>query len=395
MDSRNHFSMDTIARAHAPAQEHDRILAWLLHVPSPPLPSPSCASAPPPIQGRLKRKRAPSPPPSLPIPTPPTSRTSTHMPQTPRKSAKRPARFLEPDDEVLHDEPEEPTPRPPRSTHVPLLDTAQSASESTNTSQSLSTGGRSKSGSPRKRLRNLAYREDGLECLNIPIASAFSPAPISRHPFPEALRDTVHVFNCIDNCISILPHTPGHQIQTTATMHGILIPSSAVAPVAAQGSNLVYHGFGPTPSLEDAMDVVRWAAELQETAADEAAWNCFVHARLLCLALYPQGRRQPGLIGVTQCTSARITKAYLETLGGSPIAEKKVDFCFHVDPLYDDEGDQTQQVARLAVRLPLESINHTDHDALAGRPISVSIETKKPDAGTTGEAPLQVSRQPT
>ena len=48
-----------------------------------------------------------------------------------------------------------------------------------------------------------------------------------------------------------------------------------------------------------------------------------------------------------------------------------------------------QRIDALRASLPLSSINHTDYEALANRPVSVSIETKRV-GGNTAEAELQM-----
>lgn len=78
---------------------------------------------------------------------------------------------------------------------------------------------------------------------------------------------------------------------------------------------------------------------------------------------------------------------------GPPFEEKRVDFCLHMKPSQDAEGDKTAYVACLAAKLNWpKSINHTNYSALSDRPIAVCINTKNYNAsyGTT-EAAYQVS----
>lgn len=263
----------------------------------------------------------------------------------------------------------------------------------TNTTTTTSQGRKFKTDLPPKQLCNMAVREDGIICTCFPTDAALT----SRYPLPALLHTTLQTFRRIDSSVAIIPYTAGQQILKSATQQDIILPPSAIAPPdnsdASPAYYTPYHNLGPTLSLDDAADLARWAAELSATGADEGAWNSFVHARLLALALYPGGRLQHGLVGITQCTTAAIIKEYFKSsTSGVAVSEKSVDFCLHVDPYFDekDGGAIAEGIDRLALSLPLNSINHTDHDALATRPIAASIKTKKTDGEKAVDAPLQI-----
>lgn len=358
-----------MARLMAHCEADRRILSWLETVQE----STTC-------HYEKKRKRTPSITPSenVQVVTPPhTRRTARSMSHTPKKQLKRPAGPNADDDIDL-------TPRP-----VPGTMADDSTTEST-----TSRGANSRTGSPRKRLCYMAIREDGIICVSFPSGSAAA----SRYPLPDPLRIILQTFRRIDSSVAIIPHTAGQRILENAIQQDLILPPSSIAPPDdAKGppthpARPTYHGLGPTPSLDDTVDLARWATELSATGADEGPWNAFVHARIFALALYPAGRLQHGLVGITHCTSAAVIKEYLESARGAAISEKKVDFCLHVDPYYDEKngGDIADSIDKLALTLPLNSINHTDHEALATRPIVVSIETKKPDAEKAADAQLQI-----
>lgn len=315
-------------------------------------------------------------------------------PETPhghRRPEKR--RDVTGDSDELHDTDATPRPPPPPPQAMSISVSLSNATNSETTS-TTSSRGRAGGGSPRKRLRNLANREDGIARQPFPLSS--SSRRLLTHPFPDELCHVLDTMIRINNSEAILPAHPGGQILADAASQGIYIPRHAVGSDSdATNTPPSYCGLGPTtPSLDAVVDIVSWAAELQVTGADEPAWNALVHARLLCLALYPHARPRRQLVGLTPCTTAGIIREYVSLAAG----DKKVDFCLHIDPSADDDGvdndkDRSTAAARIERRLltlPLNSINHTDYDPLAGRPIAVSIETKRPDADRAADAQLQV-----
>ena len=97
-------------------------------------------------------------------------------------------------------------------------------------------------------------------------------------------------------------------------------------------------------------------------------------------------------------TTAGLIRGYIPPQGPG----KKVDFVLHLDPEAFSSGaahgnaeqlmagEAAKRINELRLRdMPLGSINHTDYEALNGRPIAVSIETKR--AGVSDvEAGLQI-----
>ena len=83
-------------------------------------------------------------------------------------------------------------------------------------------------------------------------------------------------------------------------------------------------------------------------------------------------------------TTAPIIRDYLPPR----TAEKRVDFCFFVDPSFDPSYKQRIEI--LVKSLPEMSISHTSYGPLRVRPTTVSLETKRPGNDFDG-AILQIS----
>ncbi|KAK7729660.1 hypothetical protein SLS53_009231 [Cytospora paraplurivora] len=311
------------------------------------------------------------------------------------------------------------TPRAPVSFHPPSARPARprpsstwSASASASTSTSTTGEGNSKStGSPRKKLRNLGIRDDGIE------ARAFRPGD------PDLPRELVDIWARMVQAskgVGVISPTQKDKIEEMAhsSLGGIMLPQQMQYMYALSCDER--DQLGPTPSIDDAMDLVNWAIECQDRNAEEAAWNSSIHSRLLSLALYKDGRfRSDCLVGFSQwqvehpptsyppsgfamftlltfprlllvlfSTSATIIPQYTT----ANVATKKVDFCLHLNPRNDPvAGDAAaQQVSILRRTLPCNSISHTDLDELSLRPITASIETKRLDGARPGESHLQI-----
>ncbi|PSR81477.1 hypothetical protein BD289DRAFT_484378 [Coniella lustricola] len=140
----------------------------------------------------------------------------------------------------------------------------------------------------------------------------------------------------------------------------------------------------------DVEQVLFWASELSGTGAEEAAWHSAVYHQLLKLSIYKDGRPRKDLVGFSQCTSAATVPQYRT----SDTPTKKVDFCIHIDPEFDLGTQHNAAAARvraLCQTLSQQTINATDCEPLCGRPIAVSLESKKPDAGKSADAQLQIA----
>ncbi|KAF4416070.1 methyltransferase type 11 [Fusarium austroafricanum] len=114
---------------------------------------------------------------------------------------------------------------------------------------------------------------------------------------------------------------------------------------------------------------------------DEGVWNAEVHQPLLDMVL-----RRPGssnLVDFTLCTTAPIIREYLP----SHTQEKRVDFCFYIEPNFD--STYKPRIEIFSNSLPEMSVNHTSYRPLRTCPTTVSIETKRPGTDFDG-AILQI-----
>lgn len=188
------------------------------------------------------------------------------------------------------------TPRAPVSLTQPSEQSWSASASTTSTSNSTTGEGGSKSrGSPKKKLRNLGIRDDGIE------ARAFR----SGHPdLPDELVGIWTMMVQTNKGIGVISPTQKDKIEEVASKPnqgagGLLAPQQMqymYSPSIIERDHL-----GPTPSIDDALDIVNWAIECQDRNAEEAAWNSHIHSRLLSLALYKDGRfRNDSLIGFSQ-----------------------------------------------------------------------------------------------
>lgn len=87
--------------------------------------------------------------------------------------------------------------------------------------------------------------------------------------------------------------------------------------------------------------------------------------------------------------SAFLIREYLPSTATS----KFVDFCVHLNPEGEADAteadDHVEAIRQLQLDLPMRSINHTSYLPVAGRPISLSIETKRASKDSD-EATLQI-----
>ncbi|KAJ5465249.1 uncharacterized protein N7458_000935 [Penicillium daleae] len=140
---------------------------------------------------------------------------------------------------------------------------------------------------------------------------------------------------------------------------------------------------GPTPSFDDASDLVKEALHCQGTKRSESGWNMAVHYPLLRKAICDSARPSQ-LIGFEPCTTAKIIREYLPP----GATGKMVDFCIYVNP--EAEPVACSEAEKLTRTLPAQVINHTDEYALRNWPIAVSIETKRQGEERLAAAELQL-----
>ncbi|KAG6990635.1 hypothetical protein FocnCong_v020117 [Fusarium oxysporum f. sp. conglutinans] len=128
---------------------------------------------------------------------------------------------------------------------------------------------------------------------------------------------------------------------------------------------------GYTPLIDEVEQIVNEARECQQYSHPEASWNGSVHFPLLHRAIYGP-RRQQKLVGVMNCTTAKLIKEYLK----KNTVPKMVDYTFYIDPSADTPAP-AHAIMQLRKILPCSVINHTDYRPLRDRPMAVTVETKR------------------
>nr|CEG04439.1 unnamed protein product [Fusarium clavum] len=135
-------------------------------------------------------------------------------------------------------------------------------------------------------------------------------------------------------------------------------------------------------SPEDVDEILTDAERCFKMDHDEGVWNVEVHQYLLKKVLRRSGSSR--LVDFTLCTTAPIIRDYLPPR----TTEKRVDFCFFIDPSCD--ASYKPKIESLVKSLPKMSINHTSYGPLRIRPTTASLETKRPGNDFDG-AILQIS----
>ncbi|KAH7007525.1 hypothetical protein EDB80DRAFT_458060 [Ilyonectria destructans] len=336
------------------------ILDWLHNVSDTPQPHPQ----PHPQPSQSNRPSSPSRKRRRPL-TPETTvdNMSSSHDGTPRKH-KRP---IVPRDQDM-------TPRPTQK----RIQTADSESDysvlSASRSQSQSQQShsqRSGSQSPRKQLDLLKDYDRGVEIR--PVATLKQPS--------AALGGFREKMSLSSMGIGILPPASKEPI------HAYMAQDGASAETVPDFSfSEERHRIGHTPPFEAVLAVLEEALECESRYHGEAQWNVEVHSQILRMALRPPGRSSfSNLVNYMTCPTASIVREFLPPF----CAPKKIDFCMYIDPANDETASSAKMKSAVAAtksRRPGATVNHTNYVPLSGRPIALSIETKKP--GEAWEAAL-------
>ncbi|KAJ4312672.1 hypothetical protein N0V84_009816 [Fusarium piperis] len=110
-------------------------------------------------------------------------------------------------------------------------------------------------------------------------------------------------------------------------------------------------------------EVLAEAQECEEMRHSEANWNCFVHSRLIRLAL-----------NLSTANSNELQDTSRIRIGCLNAHDKRIDFCFYVD--VPDSNPARRALDQVCRQRSHGSINHTDYPPLLRRPVCLSIETK-------------------
>ncbi|KAK7409280.1 hypothetical protein QQX98_008520 [Neonectria punicea] len=131
---------------------------------------------------------------------------------------------------------------------------------------------------------------------------------------------------------------------------------------------------GRIPSWAELDTVCQRAMECFNADHEEVSWNMEVHHRLL-ESIFRTSEPTPDhpIPGQSSdfmsCATARPHRNYLPCSS----RQKMVDFC-----LFDASSVAAQAREALAQRTVTQTVNHTDYRPLQLRPITLSIETKRP-----------------
>ncbi|KAL2802427.1 hypothetical protein BJX63DRAFT_437878 [Aspergillus granulosus] len=233
--------------------------------------------------------------------------------------------------------------------------------------QSSRTSGRS---SPSKRMAALELYSEGVESRVLSLTDPNLPAPLA-----ELLVE-------LEKCslgVGVISSDLRAEIDEQAKQN----PSLCIYLDYMFADSADRDRIGPTPSLTDVAILVEEAEECQAAMQSEAGWNAMVHYPLLYKAIYGQ-RRQNQLVGFSLCTTAKVIREYLPVHS----LAKMVDFCVCVHP--DVDKIAFEAIKSLRLELPFNVINHTDFLPLRGRPIAISIGTKRRYSEHLATAELQL-----
>ncbi|KAG7403374.1 hypothetical protein Forpe1208_v016565 [Fusarium oxysporum f. sp. rapae] len=287
---------------------------------------------------------------------------------TPERTKKRKTASRD-DDHEIEDLDAEKTPRalliPSRPAPSPSPSpTKSSASIRSASLRSSSQASSSRASSSRRKLSNLSLVEHGVQRqqLNGP----------DTPNLPQPIVDALKTIQRLERGKHVFASTLDRS-RFTSLLDVNDLDDRAFATDRDVGSHL---------SPEDVDEILADAERCFKMDHDEGVWNVEVHQYLLKKVLRRSGSSH--LVDFTLCTTAPIIRDYLPPR----TAEKRVDFCFFIDPSCDPS--YKPRIETLVKSLPEMSISHTSYGPLRVRPTTVSLETKRPGNDFDG-AILQIS----
>ncbi|KAH6871897.1 hypothetical protein B0T10DRAFT_450059 [Thelonectria olida] len=195
---------------------------------------------------------------------------------------------------------------------------------------------------------------------------------VNDEEMPGSLRDFIPSIEMIATGFQIVPAHLETEISRLAPSRQSLkhFFPHFYAPAASQ-SDSEQASKTDTSILTDIFRIVDKAKECLNRGQDEAGWNNLVHTPVLEMALYGRDAWGKQLAGFCPCMSAGIIPRYrIDNVAG-----KKIDYALFIDPTHD--ADATSQIE--ALYEGQGSVNHTNFAPLQKCPVTVSIETKRPD----------------
>ncbi|EWY79577.1 hypothetical protein FOYG_17271 [Fusarium oxysporum NRRL 32931] len=288
---------------------------------------------PPPPPSTTKKRKAESQYPGLQLTSPPPSQSDMDVTPT-RKRQRVTNRLIDIDL----------TPRPQDGSTRSSAQSQSQSSRSTRSSRSLS---------PKKQMMGLSLDDNGLECRQLEIDTA-----------PEEMSQLLRAMREVANGHDILPYDRRDEI-----LESTLVSDGKEWRYSFRPSGEEDSLPGQIPTIEQVGVIRDMAKECQNSDHEEAGWNVEVHHRILQSIF-----RAPGSsFNFSICTTARPSPEYLPPRAPA----KMVDFCVFAELNQDERFKEAHR--ELSRHTPTLSVNHTDFTPLQLRPVTLSIETKKPD----------------
>ncbi|KAF5005409.1 hypothetical protein FDECE_8145 [Fusarium decemcellulare] len=353
-------TLESTLRQIPKQMQQEQILEWVSSIDAnaelvePHLPAPTPATK----TGQLQRKR--------PLPSPPMSSGDANL-NLSTPGSKRPR--MDPD-------------RTPRANNLfaPAHSDASSATSSSghdydydDTESAISKRPRSTNSSPTKTTRTLAY----LHAEHVIQFEAFDGTKSTR--VPSALKELVDAVETDAFGQGIISRRDlellGPDAQTDPLLSSIFSSPRFVDDTESRDQ------LGASLSREAVSEILKEAQEAEQMRHSEAHWNCFVHSRILRLALQSSNvnsttDRDVSKIQISclNATTAQIIKSFAPRTFRQR-HDKRIDFCFYVD--LDDAHPARPMLNHVSQESPHGCINHTDYPPLLRRPVCLSLETKR------------------
>ncbi|KAI0410581.1 hypothetical protein F5X98DRAFT_359240 [Xylaria grammica] len=218
----------------------------------------------------------------------------------------------------------------------------------------------SRASSPKKQMLSLRLHEPVLE---------FNALDLNA--LPPTARELLSTMTEIGSNQDILPHALKSSVMEAVTAHDPMPRLWRYAFKSAADDEADALLPGRIPAFHEVERICRKANECQQYDHEEASWNCTVHAHLLELTLEDENGRLCDEFDAMICTTARLHPSW------KPIWSpgKMIDLCVYHASTDEALRAKITQFSRLT---PTGTVNHTDFYPVSGRPLVVSIETKKP-----------------